>query len=83
MNWTSSKLRCFVVQKDSIKKVNRQDFPGHSVIKNLPATAGAAGDMYLIAWIRKIPHGEEQLSPCTTANSCKITNGPETSGINV
>ena len=38
-------------------------FPGGSVIKNLPASAG---DMGLILDLGKIPHAEEQLSPCAT-----------------
>ena len=82
MNWTSSKLRCFVLQKDNIKKVNRQDFPGDSVVKNLAANAGAAGETDLIPWIRKIPRGEEQLYPCTTASEpllwspCSTTTEP-------
>ena len=35
------------------------DFPGSSVVKNLPANAGDH-------WSRRIPHATEQLSPCAT-----------------
>ena len=36
-------------------------FPGGSVVKNLPATAGAFDP-----WSGKIPHAMEQLSLCAT-----------------
>ena len=38
-------------------------FPGGPVVKNLPANAGGHG---FDPWSRKIPHGVDQLSPCST-----------------
>ena len=51
-----------MLQKDSIKKVNRQDFPGDSVVKNLPANAGAAGDAGSVPGLGRSP-GEGNGNP--------------------
>ena len=40
------------------------DFPGGPVVKNLPCKAGDTGS--IPGWGSKIPHAEEQLSPCAT-----------------
>ena len=40
------------------------DFPGGTLVKNLPANAGNTGSS---PRPRKIPHAAEQLSPCATA----------------
>ena len=41
-----------------------RDFPGGSVVKNLPRNAGEVG--LIPGWGTKIPHATEQLSPSTT-----------------
>ena len=45
------------------KLVQLWDFPGGTVVENLPANAG--GHRFN-PWSRKIPHATEELSPCTT-----------------
>ena len=52
------------------QEVPRQDFPGGSVVKNLPANAGDAG--WFPGWETKIPHAVGQLSQCapTTYPTC-------------
>ena len=42
-----------------------RDFPGGSVVKNLPCNAGEVG--LIPGWGTKIPHATEQLRPCATA----------------
>ena len=39
------------------------DFPGGSVVGDLPSKAGDAGS--ILGWGTKIPHAEGPLSPCT------------------
>ena len=46
-----------------------RDFPGGSVVKNLPCNAGDTG--LIPGWGTKIPHATEQLSLCAT-NQCSI-----------
>ena len=41
-----------------------RDFPGGSVVKNLPCNAGDTG--LIPGWGTKIPHAREQLNPSTT-----------------
>ena len=43
-------------------KNNFGDFPGGTVVKNLPANGGHGFN----PWSGKIPHDAEQLSPCAT-----------------
>ena len=45
------------------KKHDPREFPGGTVLKNLPANAG---DMGSIPWSGKIPHAVEQQSSCAT-----------------
>ena len=42
-----------------------KDFPGGSVVKNLPANAGDTGSIPGLG--RSLDGAKEQLSPCTTA----------------
>ena len=44
------------------QEVPCQNFPGGSVVKNLPANAGDAG--WIPGWETKIPHTMGQLSLC-------------------
>ena len=53
----------FLIQIYNILNVNVLDFPGGSVVKNPPASAGDTGS---IPDSGKIPHAAEQLSPWAT-----------------
>ena len=46
-----------------LKGMHWGDFPGGTVVKNLPAKAGDQG---FNLWSGKIPHATEQLSLCAT-----------------
>ena len=47
-----------------------QDFPGGTVVKNLPTIAGHGFN----PWLGKIPHVTEQLSPCVTTTKPMCSN---------
>ena len=49
-----------------------RDFPGGPVVKNLPCNAEVVGS--LLGQGTKIPHAEEQLSPCTTTRESMHDN---------
>ena len=54
---------------------NTKDFPGGSLVKNLPSNAGDAG--LTPGWGTGIPHAEGQLSPCvTTRKPCTTATEP-------
>ena len=54
--------KCF---KDNVWEIFRRDFPGGSVVKNLPANAGAMGSIPGLG--TKSPHAARQVSWCGTA----------------
>ena len=59
LHWTTF---CVTMWKRSVLKIKVLGFPGGSVVKNLPASAGHMFN----PWSRKIPNASEQLSLCTT-----------------
>ena len=52
------------------KKKGCGDFPGGTVVKNLPANAGDMDGFN--PWSGKIPHAAEQLSPCATTTEPEL-----------
>ena len=52
-----------VCRQTYVKIYQIRDFPGGTVVKNPPTNAG--GHRF-DPWAGKIPHAEEQLSPCAT-----------------
>ena len=55
-----------------IKSYNNRDFPGGSVLKNPPCSAGNTGS--IPGWGTKIPHSAEQLSPHTAITESEHHN---------
>ena len=56
-------VNAYISFRSLIFKTSGRGFPGGSVVKNLPASAGVTGS---IPGPGKIPHASEQLSPCAT-----------------